>query len=240
MCIIFLFPIIVILFLTFNFEKNKPMKNKIIVLALSLFMFGVYSLQAQVSVGAKGGLNVSNLNGISDLDGFKSTALVGFHLGGYATFNLGRNFAIQPELLFSTQGSTVDVIGEEENLKMNFINIPVMIKFLTNKGVYLEAGPQIGFRAGDVTWGDENLNEDFKNSEFSACFGLGFQPTKSAFGVGARYNLGLGKVADLEDFDENTVDVKSGVFQLSVYWRFLGGGKLKDNHKTTKLPKNIL
>lgn len=216
------------------------MKNRIIVLTLALTMLGASTLQAQVSVGAKGGLNVSNLSGINDMQGFKSSALLGVHLGGYATFNLGRNFAIQPEVLFSTQGATLDLMGEEENLKLNFINIPVMIKFLTNKGLYLEAGPQIGFRAGDVKWGDENLSEEFKNTELSACLGLGFQPTKSAFGLGARYNLGLGKVADLEDFDENTVDVKSGVFQLSLYWRFLGGGKLKDNHKTTRLPKNIL
>jgi hypothetical protein len=221
-------------------KKIKPMKNRFLVLTLAFILAGASSLHAQISVGAKGGLNVSNLNGINDMEGFEAKALVGFHLGGYVTFNLGRNFAIQPELVYSSQGAKVDVATESENLKMNFVNIPVMVRFLTNNGFFVEAGPQIGFRAGDVTWGDDNLTEDFENSDFSACFGLGFQPTKSAFGIGARYNVGLGKVADLEDFNEDNFDIKNGVFQLSLYWRLFGGGKLKDNHKTDKLPKIVL
>jgi hypothetical protein len=205
--------------------KNKHLKNTVLIALLALpTLFS----QAQISVGAKGGLNVSNLSGINDIEGFKSKALVGFHLGGFATFNLGRNFAIQPELLYSSQGAKVEVAGDEENLKLNYINIPVMIKFLTNSGFYVEAGPQIGFKAGDVTFDGDDISDEFENSDFSAGFGLGFQPTKSPFGVGARYNVGLGKVSDLEDFDDNNVDVKNGVFQLSLYWRFLGGGKLKD------------
>jgi hypothetical protein len=195
---------------------------------------------AQVSVGAKAGLNVSNLSGIKDLEGFESNALVGFHLGGFVTFNLGRNFAIQPELLFSTQGAKVDVVGEEENLKLNYFNIPVMVKFLTNSGFYVEAGPQLGLRTGDVKWGDENLTEDFENSDFSACFGLGFQPTKSPFGIGARYNIGLGKASEFEGINNESIDAKNGVFQLSLYWRFLGGGKLKDSNSHAKLPKTVL
>ncbi|MCU0387475.1 MAG: PorT family protein [Chitinophagaceae bacterium] len=218
------------------------MKKTPIIPFLALVMFFTLGQQsfAQISVGAKGGLNVSNLSGVNDIEGLESNALVGFHLGGFVTFNLGRNFAIQPELLFSTQGAKWEGFGESENLKLNYFNIPVMVKFLTNSGFYLEAGPQLGLRTGDVTFDDEDISDEFESSDVSACFGLGFQPTKSPFGIGARYNIGLGTVSELEDFDEETVDVKNGVFQLSLYWRFLGGGKLKASHKATKMPKTVL
>lgn len=186
--------------------------------------------QAQISVGAKGGLNVSNLSGINDIQGFKSKALVGFHAGGYVTFNLGRNFAIQPELVYSTQGAKIE--NATEDLKLNYFNIPIMVKLLTNKGFYVEAGPQFGFQVGDVDLTNitsgTNFQNTVKNSDLAACVGLGFQPTKSPFGIGARYNVGLGKAGE---FDPNTagenVEYKNGVFQLSLYWRLFGGGKLK-------------
>ena len=204
-------------------------KVSFITLATLAFFCGFYqSSSAQISLGAKGGLNVSNLKGINDIDGLEANALFGVHVGGYVTFNLGRNFAIQPELLFSSQGAKLEEAGEEENLKLNYFNIPIMVKFLANNGFYIEAGPQFGFKVNEITGEYENYEEDFNSSDVSACLGLGFQPTKSPFGIGARYNLGLGTVADLESgIDQNTVDVKSGVFQLSLYWRLLGGGKLK-------------
>ncbi|HSR38791.1 MAG TPA: porin family protein [Phnomibacter sp.] len=188
--------------------------------------------QGQISIGAKGGLNVSNLSGVSDVQGLESNALVGFHVGGYATFNLGRNFAIHPELVYSTQGAKLENATSSENLNLNYFNIPIMVRFLTNKGFFVEAGPQFGFQVGDVDLGTigqgSNFQNTVNNSDLAACVGLGFQPTKSAFGIGARYNIGLGKAGE---FDPNTsgnnVEYKNGVFQLSLYWRLLGGGKLK-------------
>lgn len=182
---------------------------------------------SQISVGAKGGINVSNLSGINDYQDFQSNSLVGFNLGGFITLNLGRHFAIQPELFYSTQGANLESALEENNLRLNYFNIPVMIKFLTGNGFYLEAGPQFGFKAGAISGEYENLDDEFKASDASACFGLGLQPMKSPIGIGARYNIGLGKVAELDNVVPNDVDVRSGVFQLSLYWRFLGGGSLK-------------
>lgn len=205
--------------------KNKILTNTLLVAAL---LFSTLVTRAQVTLGAKGGLNVSNLSGIEDIPGFKSKALVGFHLGGYVAFNVGRNFAVQPELLYSTQGSKIEVLGQDEDLKLNYLNIPIMAKFTTNKGVYFEAGPQFGFKVNELDeddWGD--FDDDFNNSDFSACFGLGYQPVTMPFGIGARYNIGLGKTAEFDNISQDDINVKNGVFQLSVYWRLFGGSKLR-------------
>ncbi|HSC52586.1 MAG TPA: porin family protein [Phnomibacter sp.] len=186
-----------------------------------------HSAKAQISIGAKGGLNLSNLNGI-DANNFETKALVGFHVGGYATFNLGRNFAIQPEVVYSTQGAKMENATNEENLNLNYFNIPLMVKFLTNSGFFVEAGPQFGFNVGDLDF--DNFKSSVENSDVAACVGLGFQPTKSAFGVGARYNIGIGKAGELQTGSGQVIpetEYKNGVFQLSLYWRIFGGGKLK-------------
>lgn len=177
---------------------------------------------AQISIGAKGGLNVSSLNGLNETN-FETKALIGFHAGGYITFNLGRNFALQPELVYSTQGAQLE--NATEDLKLNYFNVPVVVKFLTNNGFYVEAGPQLGFQVGSVD--NEDFEDDVKNSDFSIVGGIGFQPTKSAFGIGARYNVGLGKAGEINDGSLGDADYRNGVFQLSLYWRLFGGGKLK-------------
>lgn len=201
---------------------KKPHFFKITTLAMVLFT--TMALQAQVSVGAKGGLNVSNLNGL-DVDNYDSKALVGFHLGGFVTFNLGRNFAIQPELVYSTQGGTIESGNISQDMKLNYFNIPVMVKLLTRNGFYVEAGPQLGFRTGELDF--DNVDASIENSDFSICGGLGFQPTKSPFGIGLRYNAGMGTTGELDNPALDDADFKNGVFQVSLYWRLFGGGKLK-------------
>jgi hypothetical protein len=200
-----------------------------------LLLAGIFisqTSQAQISIGAKGGLNVSNLSGVSDVQGLESKALYGFHLGGYATFNFGRHFAIQPEVVYSTQGAKLENATNSENLNLNYFNIPVMVRFLTTNGFFVEAGPQFGFQVGDVDLGTigqgSNFQNTVNNSDLAACVGLGFQPTKSAFGIGARYNIGLGKAGEFDpSTSSSNVEYKNGVFQLSLYWRLFGGGKLK-------------
>ncbi|HSK12060.1 MAG TPA: porin family protein, partial [Phnomibacter sp.] len=125
--------------------KNKLTILKLLVSALIIFPTIIH---AQVSLGAKGGLNFSNLNGLTK-DNYKRQGKIGFHLGGYTTFNFGRNFALQPELMYSSQGATIESGNVTEDIKLNYINVPIMIKFLTNNGFYFELGPQVGFRAGD-------------------------------------------------------------------------------------------
>ena len=122
--------------------------RKIGILALGLTLLAP-ALQAQFSLGLKGGLNVSNLNGL-DADNYQTKALVGVHGGVYAAINLGRNFALQPELVYSTQGAKLEG-ATDTDYKINYMNVPVMLRFLTDGGLFLEAGPQIGFQVGDVS-----------------------------------------------------------------------------------------
>lgn len=226
--------------LSLNLRINhKTMKKTIFIPILSLLAICMMTISsfAQISVGLKAGGNLSNLNGL-DVDNYETKAIIGFHVGAYTTFNLGRNFAIQPELVYSTQGGTIEGGGFTEDIKLNYFNIPIMVKFLTNSGFYVEAGPQIGFNTGELD--SEDVEGDIKGSDFSICGGLGFQPTKSPFGIGLRYNVGMGTTGDISSEDFENAEFKNGVLQLSLYWRIFGGGKLKDSNTHAKLPKVVL
>jgi Outer membrane protein beta-barrel domain len=168
-------------------------------------------------VGAKGGLNINTYTG-GDFQDAKKSALVGFHLGGFFNFKFGDNFSIQPEALFSTQGvkleddPTPTVNGK---YRVAYVNVPVMFKFKTDGGFYIEAGPQIGFRVSEDV--PNNSIKDFaKSNDLSIAGGLGYHG-KSGFGIGARYIAGLSKVGD---FNSNNIDpnFKNSVIQAGIFY----------------------
>jgi Outer membrane protein beta-barrel domain len=178
---------------------------------------------SQIQFGPKAGINFSNANGWDDPN-VKTSTLVGFHVGGFVAFKIGK-LAIQPELLYSTQGFRYDSIGVKNDYKLNYFNIPVMLKYRTKGGFYVETGPQLGFKVGEDygSSGDDYI----KNGDFSWCAGLGFH-SAGGFGVGARYNVGLSKLSSgSAAFDDP--NFKSGVFQVSLFYSFFGNKKKKES-----------
>ena len=62
-----------------------------------------------------------------------------------AEIPIANRFSFQPELLYSGQGSSVN---------LNYLNIPLMAKYNLTKEFSLEAGPQIGFLLSANTSGE--------------------------------------------------------------------------------------
>ena len=159
--------------------------------AAMLLLLSSQVTTAQISIGPKVGINVSNLSGLS-LGDVKAKSLVGFHVGGYVAFRFG-SIAIQPELLYSTQGAKIEDAGSSENLKLNYFTVPVMLKFITKSGLYLEAGPQLGFKTG-AKFGSADVKETVNDSDFSLDAGLGY--LLNGLGFGARYCVGISKLGE--------------------------------------------
>ena len=130
------------------------------------------------------------------------------------------NAAIQPEVLFSSQGAKLENAGNESNFKVSYLNIPVMFKYRFNGGFYLEAGPQFGFKLSENIPGANNAENFAKNVDFGVGAGLGFHG-KSGLGVGGRYVLGLSKVGDFEENDFADPSFRNGVIQVSLFYTFL-------------------
>lgn len=212
--------------------------KKVLLTAVAIFAFGFANAQ-NVKFGAKAGLNLSDL---SFSHGTDPDSKVGFHLGGFAEIGLTDKFAIQPELVFSTQGGKQEYsenysepgysysYNEETKYNLSYINLPVIAKFYVIKSLALEAGPQIGFVTGakaKYEWtendggdvfsasGERDFKKDIKGTDFSFNFGASYNFTDNLF-AGLRYNVGL---TDIEDTDSPN-EVKNSVLSLSVGYKF--------------------
>jgi hypothetical protein len=188
-------------------------------------LFAAIVANAQISIGIKGGVNVSNFTG-NNFDTIKAKSLVAFHIGAFLRFKFGRHLVLHPELLFSSQGAKLDDQGNESTYKVSYINIPVVLQYETIGGFYLEAGPQFGFKVSEDI--PNSTIENFaKETDFSIALGLGYH-TKGGFGIGARYTVGISKVGDFDSANINP-DFKNGVIQISLFYTFFNKKNKSDN-----------
>ena len=189
---------------------------------LILMTTAAASAQIQAAVGIKGGVNLTSLN-VNSSVAANYEARAGFHGGGFVLLKLLK-FGIQPEILFSRQGSRLGVNGLSLEQNIDYINVPVMLKLYTVAGINLQMGPQFGFlydAYGSVV--DKATQQPipaakdlYKKSDLSLALGAGWD---LPFGlmVEARYNLGLGVIQDNPDLDAT----KNQVFQVSVGYKLL-------------------
>jgi hypothetical protein len=185
---------------------------KKVILALSCLVCTA-SFAQNFSAGIKAGANFSNFTG-GDFDAVKKKAIVGFHGGGFLNFAFGA-LSLQPELMVSTQGARIDSANRSYDWKVTYATIPVVLKFKTTGGFYLEAGPQFGFKLSENV-SDETIEDFAKGLDLSAAAGLGFQ-TKGGLGIGARYLVGLSKVGDFDPPKNIDPDFKNSVIQVGAF-----------------------
>lgn len=190
-------------------------------LILTALLFWAVTTQAQnFQVGLKGGVNISNFTG-GNFNTIKNKTLVGFHAGGLMRFKFG-GLALQPEVLFSSQGAKLDSVGNEKDYKISYINIPIMLQYETPGGFYVEAGPQVGFKVNENV--PNTTVENFaKSSDVAIALGLGYH-SNMGLGIGARYNIGVSKVGNFDAGNINP-DFKNGVAQISVFYTLFNNKK---------------
>jgi hypothetical protein len=184
------------------------MKN--IFLFLCLVTMSHLSFGQKVDIGIKGGMNYSKLE-ISEIN---TSGKTGYHLGAYSLFKFGK-LGLQPEFIFSQQGSKVD----PGNWETKYINIPIILKFYLAGGFNLQAGPQFGF-LNTAELNGNSIEDNLKNSDVSLGLGAGWD-APIGLKVDARYNLGLTDNSD----DPAYETIKSQVFQLSLGFRIFHLGK---------------
>ncbi|MDE6451957.1 MAG: PorT family protein [Odoribacter sp.] len=163
--------------------------------------------------GVKGGWNVTN---ISHADAKNKMSV---HLGAFAEWRINDYFGIQPELLYSRQGcrDKYEVAGKKvkTQLRVNYLNIPVLAKLYVLEGLSVDLGPQLGFalnakskvkHGGHV---EKDKIEHFNTCDFSFAIGASYALDDLIFS--ARYNIGLTNV-----FGKWEKNNKNHVFQVSL------------------------
>lgn len=179
-----------------------------------LFAFLAWPSKAQeVRFGLKAGPNYSSI--VGDLtDGLKFR--FSGHVGVFVEIDLSYKLKFQPELVYSSQGfqfstdlvaiqADSPVVGENDfrnNVQLNYLTVPLIMKFALNENLDIEVGPQFGFLLNQVSI-IKNLDEidgtdlarrttisgDFQ-LDYGAAFGLGFR-LNDHFSLAPRAYIGL-------------------------------------------------
>lgn len=162
--------------------------------------------------GLKAGGNYSDF---SNAD-FETEGMAGFHAGAIIAFDINEKFSVQEEFLFSTQGTKLKGgPSDGKDLKLSYVSVPIVLKYKTNFGLYVEAGPQIGILVSEDF--KEITNNDFAEKiDGGVVGGIGYQ-FQNGLGIGARYYLGLTDVSKIKATTINT-DFQNNMAQVSLLY----------------------
>jgi opacity protein-like surface antigen len=199
-------------------------------LAVLVFSFATAQEEAkkasEVKFGAKGGINLANIAGD---DAGDANMYVGFNVGMFVEIPVTDKLTIQPEVLYSAQGSksegTFEGYNFDATFKLNYINIPVMFKYQVANKFSLEAGPYVGFLTSakidvDIAGlGSDtvDMKDQMKSTDFGLGLGMNYEFSDVIF-ANARYQAGLTQIGD--SGQEGADDIKNSVFQIGLGFRF--------------------
>jgi Outer membrane protein beta-barrel domain len=170
-------------------------------------------------IGAKGGVNINKLNGISYKDGFNYN----FQAGVFAQIKITKKLSIQPEVNFvqtqtefSDDANTVtdDLFlgGTQHKAKLDYLEVPLLlsINIGPTKKVKLQFGPAYGgLLKQTVDSLKTNVSNIYKNGEWSAIGGLWIQ--LPLVNLSARYKYGFTNINGI-----NNQTWRNEAIQISV------------------------
>jgi len=182
------------------------MKRLLIIVFVMMLLAATASAQTSKSIGVKGGFNMFKPYGDDVAD---ASYYYGFAIGGFYYYAMSEIFVLQPELYYSVKGGKEDDEGEESDLKLSYIEIPVLLKFnLPMEGKSwapnLYVGPYLAFLLGADVDGHD-VKDAFKSTDFGLVVGASFDfrlsEGKRMLELDFRYSMGITKIYDFGDLD---------------------------------------
>lgn len=184
-----------------------------------------------ISGGVKAGFNLADQMYSSDGVKIDSKVRVGLNAGLYLTAMFNEKFAIQPEILFSTQGCKIDFddFDSETRTYFNYLAIPILARYNITDRISIHAGPQVGFLISadmEISAGTQvievDVKDEYKSLEIAAAIG-GEIDIIAGLGGGVRYVFGLNNIN--EQGIDDPGKTKNNVFQIYLKYRLFGSKK---------------
>ncbi|WP_054850900.1 porin family protein [Olleya sp. ITB9] len=178
------------------------MKKTILLFTFMLASF--YGFSQDALYGVRAGYTISNLDFDPEVPaGIENAHRNGFFIGFFGEYSISKTFSFAPEIQFSAEGA------KEQNLRINYIQMPLFFKFKIDQSLSIGVGPQASLKG-------HSYEDGFKNFGFSALGGLEYLITDEIF-IDFRYSYGLTNV-----FDDNDVDLeaKNTNMQIGIGLKF--------------------
>ncbi len=184
--------------------------KKYFVFLVSFLLIGVLAqAQAGFRLGVKAGANLNQISGQS----FNSGYDLSYHLGGFAEIDVTKKWGIQPELIWSQSKTTrtagfnpiyqnILTPGADQQIQLDYILIPILLRYNVGKMFTLNAGPQFGILINQNNNWLVNGQNAFKSGDFSMVFGG--QLNLNALRIYGRYNIGLNNINNIDNKEKWT------------------------------------
>lgn len=187
------------------------MKTKLFSIIASLLISSSLFSQGLV-FGIKAGTNLGKISGQSFKDGYS----LGYHAGAFLTIGGGK-WAVQPEVLFNqintdtaTSFSQITHLQNVNNIKLNYLSIPILLNYNISNILTIQAGPQFGILIDKNQGLVQNGKDAFKSHDFSLAAGLQLNILK--FRVYGRF---VGGTTNLNNLNSNDT-WKAQMIQVGV------------------------
>jgi hypothetical protein len=206
-----------------------------LILTMALLMAGGHLCAQTFQLGIKGGGNLSTFYGSTNSQYNEYRYNAGWNAGVFTNFFIGNHFAIAPEVLYTREGAEIKTTTSANNenvyvnnqLNLSYISVPVMAKVRFTGGFYLETGPEINFNVSQGKYQNESVKNFTNGSEFAWGAGLGYQ-SPIGLGIGARYNVGLTRVDNVDQANASDVNWHNSGFQLDLFWTIFNNKKAEE------------
>jgi hypothetical protein len=203
-------------------------KRSVALVALAFFLTGILPLTAQAQLGegidtkpgVRAGVDFMTFWG-DDVDGDETNRRTGILVGGFLLADFAGPFAVQPELMYiqkgaSQEGTLPDGTTVTETIKLDYIEVPVLVKLQVpleegiNPSVF--AGPTLGLNVTaereieaegesareDISSATEDISDDVSGTDFGLALGGGVDVELNNVTLmgDIRYGLGLTSTDD--------------------------------------------
>lgn len=192
--------------------------TKRILFLLTLALISNYSF-SQVNFGIRTGLNISDYTKMDSYEKY------GFYIGGYTSIPFTEKYTLQPEIIFTNQGSHLKSVieGKPNNITNNYLSISVINKFKFKKNLSLVIGPYFDIRVNKNIKINENIiflsfsKNIFTPVEIGAKIGINYEVVEN-FKLEAIYKTGfVDAIQEYYFYDSNTNNVNlTQVIQVGI------------------------
>lgn len=206
-----------------KYKNQMNILKGLVFTVLILLAVQAYSQESgTVSVGLRGGLNVSNFGGMGVNTGNRYKA--GINFGAIGMYSVNEQWAIAAEVNYSQKGNSPAI---NSFVKLNYLDVPVYINYFFGQGgdrfrtkVFL--GPSVGVlmvaktKVGGIESGD--LKSLYNSTDFGVIAGGGFHYKVSEAGSNwlifdVRYAHGL---SDLAKVGTGTSNVSNRALSINL------------------------
>jgi len=196
--------------------------NKKFLLILSLIAFS-YATKAQIRFGIKGGGNLANGSVTIRGTSTDSKPVISFHVGAVLEAQLADRLYLEPNLLFSRKGASIDMTSTiSQKVTYSYLELPVNVVYEVIDYLTIGGGPYLGYALGGKTTITDKTNnlevsQDIKVEEggmkrldYGLNFTAGYEII-DGLTISANYSLGLVNIVD-----NNSSTTKNNVIGISV------------------------